>query len=152
MSAAAADPFELKRFLAAQEGVYATALGELERGSKQTHWMWFIFPQIEGLGSSPMSRLYAIKSIEEATAYRTHPLLGARLTKCAQALLAHDDKSASDIMGFPDDMKLRSCMTLFARVSDAGSVFHQVLDKYFAADPDQRTLRKISNARATSGR
>lgn len=134
---------DLDRFVRAQEGVYAVALSEIRAGRKTSHWMWFVFPQFEGLGSSPTSRPYAIRSLEEAAAYLAHPVLGARLTECAAALLAVKGRSAGAIFGSPDDLKLRSCATLFARISARGSVFHQLLDRYFGGEPDPRTLELL---------
>ncbi len=136
---------DLTRFVEAQQDVYESALSELKRGSKESHWMWFIFPQIGGLGHSTMAKKYAIKSRQEAETYLLHPVLGPRLVKCSRALLQIQNKSASEIMGSPDDLKLRSSMTLFARVSEANSVFHQVIDKYFQGRADQRTI-EILNA------
>ncbi len=135
-----ADPFDLNRFLEAQAGTYEQALAELKQGRKESHWMWFIFPQIDGLGRSPTSRFYAIKSAQEAKGYLAHPVLGQRLRECSAALLAHTGLSASDIFGFPDDQKLRSSMTLFATVAEPDSVFTRVLDHYFQGRSDQRTL------------
>ncbi len=134
------DPYNLNRFLSAQEKTYETALAELRRGSKQTHWMWFIFPQIAGLGHSPTSEYYSIKSAEEARQYLKHPVLGPRLLECATALLDLKGRSASEIFGFPDDVKLKSSMTLFASVADSEPAFQHVLDKYFGGERDQRTL------------
>ena len=134
-------PFDLQRFLTAQEGVYQTALAELRAGRKRTHWMWFVFPQFEGLGSSPTARHFAIKSLEEARAYLDHPVLGARLAECAGALLDIDGRSASDVFSYPDDLKLRSSMTLFELVAPAGSVFSRVLEKYFGGKRDEATIR-----------
>jgi uncharacterized protein (DUF1810 family) len=125
------DPHDLNRFMQAQEGAYERALSEIENGRKRSHWMWFIFPQFEGLGSSAMSRRYAIKSVAEAKAYLDHSVLGPRLMACTEALLSLEELSANQIFGFPDDRKLRSCATLFASVSPSGSVFHRLLDKYF---------------------
>ena len=135
---------DLTRFLEAQRETYATALSELRRGRKQSHWMWFIFPQIDGLGSSPTARHYAIKSRDEARAYLQHPVLGPRLLECAEAVLAIEARSAREIFGTPDDLKLRSSATLFAAVSPKGSVFERVLDKYFDGQPDQKTLSLLS--------
>ena len=134
------DPFGLSRFVTAQEGIYRQALAELQRGRKESHWMWFIFPQIEGLGHSSTARHYAIKSRDEARAYLEHPILGARLVECCDALLNVRGKSASEIFGYPDDMKLRSCMTLFASVAEGASVFTRVLERYFGGEADQRTI------------
>ena len=138
------DPFDLNRFLDAQHESYAIALGEIRGGRKQSHWMWFIFPQIDGLGSSPTARHYAIKSRDEAAAYLRHPLLGARLLECAQAALSVHRRSARDIFGSPDDLKLRSSATLFAAVAPKRSVFERLLERYFKGQPDQRTLDLLS--------
>ena len=134
------DRFDLNRFVQAQEAMYPRALGEIKRGRKQSHWMWYVFPQIDGLGSSSTAKFYAIKSKEEARAYLNHPVLGKRLIECAETLLRLRNKSASEVFGYPDDLKLRSSMTLFATVSDPDSVFHRVLDQYFESGMDQKTL------------
>ncbi len=134
------DPFDLGRFVSAQEGIYDRVLAELRRGQKRTHWMWFIFPQIDGLAYSATSKHYAIKSLEEARQYLNHPLLGSRLLECAEAVLAVEGRSVSEIFGYPDDLKLKSSMSLFAYVADPGSVFARVLDKYFQGEQDVRTL------------
>jgi uncharacterized protein (DUF1810 family) len=135
------DPFDLGRFTSAQEGIYGTVLAELRGGRKRTHWMWFIFPQIDGLGLSPTSRHYAIKSIEEARSYLAHPVLGQRLMECVGAVLSVDGQSAAAIFGYPDDMKLKSSMTLFASAAKGNdSVFHRVLDRYFQGEQDSKTL------------
>ena len=130
----------MTRFVEAQENVYEQALDEIQRGRKTSHWMWFIFPQYEGLGLSEASRFYAIKSLDEARAYLAHPVLGPRLTACTEAALAVDERSATQIFGSPDDVKLRSCATLFAAVSPPGSVFERLLEKYFEGQGDKRTL------------
>ena len=137
------DPYHLDRFVQAQERTYESALTEIRNGRKRSHWMWFIFPQFEGLGSSAQSVFFSIRSLAEANAYLAHPLLGPRLIECARALLAIDGRSAIDIFGSPDDMKLRSSATLFGRVSPDGSVFHRILDKYFGGRADERTLRLV---------
>lgn len=140
------DPFDLSRFTKAQQGIYDSALAELRSGRKRTHWMWFIFPQIAGLGHSPTSQHYAIKSSNEARQYLKHPVLGARLLECAEAVLAVEGRSVSDIFGYPDDMKLMSSMTLFAAVEDnPDSVFIQVLEKYFQGKQDHRTLQLLES-------
>lgn len=139
-----ADPFDLNRFVRAQAHDFDRALSEIRRGRKQSHWMWFIFPQFDGLGASTMSRHYAIKSLAEAEAYLSHHVLGPRLMACAEAALAIDGASAHDIFGSPDDMKLRSSATLFARVSPPGSVFERILDKYFQGQRDEKTLRLLA--------
>jgi uncharacterized protein (DUF1810 family) len=127
----------------AQEGTYERALSEIRSGQKQSHWMWYVFPQFDGLGWSATSRRYAIKSLDEARAYLAHPVLGPRLVECAEALLSLQDLTANDVFGYPDDLKLRSSATLFAQVSSNGSVFHRILDKYFDGKPDRETLRLI---------
>lgn len=133
------DPYDLNRFVQAQATDYEQALAEIRGGRKQSHWMWYIFPQLDGLGSSPMARRYAIRSVAEARAYLDHPVLGPRLVECAEAALGVDGRSALDVFGSPDDLKLRSCATLFALVSPAGSVFHRLLDSYFDGHGDART-------------
>ena len=137
------DPFRLTRFTSAQQSVYDTALSELKAGRKRTHWMWYIFPQIAGLGSSETSRYYAIQSLEEAHAYLEHAVLGFRLRECAEAVWATDGRGISEIFGSPDDVKLRSSMTLFALADGPGSVFARVLEKYFSTGPDAETLRRL---------
>ena len=137
------DPHDLARFLTAQEGDYETALAEIRRGRKRSHWMWYVFPQLEGLGSSATSRRYAIKSLAEARAYLAHPVLGARLLACCEAAVGIEGRSAHDIFGSPDDMKLRSCATLFERVAREGSVFARLLDKYYGGARDPATLRLL---------
>ncbi len=134
------DRFELDRFLKQQKLYYPTALSELRKGQKLSHWMWFIFPQIDGLGSSEMSVTYSIKSLKEARQYLAHSVLGARLAECAQALLAVEGRTAYQIMGKPDYLKLQSCMTLFAYISEPDSVFQRVLDKYYAGERDSKTI------------
>lgn len=138
-------PYELSRFVEAQEGVFEVALAELRRGRKSSHWMWFIFPQLEGLGRSAMARRYAIRSLEEARAYLDHPVLGPRLLQCCGALLSVRGKSASQIMGYPDDVKLRSSMTLFSLVSEKDPEFREVLAKYFEGLKDERTLTLLDS-------
>lgn len=138
-----AKQYNLKRFLEAQESTYDAAIAEIRAGRKRTHWMWFIFPQLAGLGTSSMAVRYAIGNIEEARAYLTHPILGPRLIECAEAGLAVQGKSATEIFGSPDDLKLRSSATLFAQVSPADSVFHRILHKYYSSEPDTRTLELL---------
>ncbi|MGA2491025.1 MAG: DUF1810 domain-containing protein [Anaerolineales bacterium] len=133
------DPYDLSRFLRAQETIYESVLAELGNGRKQSHWMWFIFPQIEGLGYSSTSKYYSIKSMEEAREYLKHPLLGPRLLKCAETVLAIKGKNALEIFGSPDDMKLGSSMTLFACATESETVFVRVLEKYFDGKPDKKT-------------
>lgn len=139
----AGDPYDLNRFLTAQEDVYDDALAELRAGRKRSHWMWFIFPQFEGLGFSATSQHFAIRSAAEGRAYLEHPVLGPRLVECAEAVLAVEGRSAREIFGSPDDLKLKSSATLFASVSPDGSVFHRLLEKYFDGQPDQRTLELL---------
>jgi uncharacterized protein (DUF1810 family) len=133
------DTFDLDRFVSAQEDVYDSAIAEIRAGRKRTHWMWFVFPQLRGLGSSPISRQFAIRSAAEARAYLAHPILGPRLLECCDALLRVNAGSANEIFGSPDDLKLRSCATLFASVSEPGSVFERVLGRFFDGAPDERT-------------
>ena len=135
---------DLDRFVEAQEGVHARALAEIKAGRKATHWMWFVFPQIEGLGASPMAVRYAIGSVDEARAYLAHPVLGARLRECAEAALAVEGRTAHDIFGTPDDLKLRSSATLFERADGEGGVFTRLLEKYYAGDRDPATLARIT--------
>ncbi|MDT0182868.1 DUF1810 domain-containing protein [Microbacterium sp. ARD31] len=134
------DPFRLQRFVEAQEGVHARALDELRAGRKTTHWMWFVFPQVAGLGSSATAQRYAIGSLEEARAYLAHPVLGPRLTEYVEAVLSHSGRTAHDILGSPDDVKLRSSMTLFVLVAGPESVFQRVLDAFFDGEMDTRTV------------
>ena len=135
------DPFNLERFLAAQSGAHDTAVVELRDGCKRSHWMWFVFPQLAGLGHSARAQHYGITGLDEARAYLAHPVLGARLQECAAVLEGLDPSlSASSIFGYPDDLKLRSCLTLFARAAGPGSIFERLLDKYFAGEPDDRTV------------
>ena len=136
---------DLNRFLLGQESLYGLALSELRSGRKRSHWMWFVFPQFVGLGASPMSQHYAIKSVAEAEAYLRHPVLGPRLVECCEAVLAVQGRTAFEIFGSPDDLKLRSCATLFAHVSPAGSVFERLLARYFPEGPDDRTLRLMTS-------
>ena len=141
-----ADPSDqVARFVDAQDqgGTYDRALGELRAGRKTSHWMWFVFPQIEGLGSSPTARRFAISSLEEARAYLAHPVLGPRLRESAEALLGHSGRSAQDILGGIDSMKLRSSMTLFARADPGEPVFSQVLDTYFDGQADGATDERL---------
>ncbi len=137
------DPHDLARFIEAQQGVYQKALQEITDGRKRSHWMWFIFPQYDGLGFSSTSKHYAIKSVEEARAYLDHPILGTRLRECAEAAVQVEGRSAHQIFGDPDDLKLNSSATLFASVSPPGSVFHRLLDKYYPGGQDARTLRLL---------
>ena len=133
--------FALNRFLQAQEFVYENALREIKSGRKHTHWIWFIFPQLQGLGTSEMACLYGINGLEEAREYLAHPILSDRLTQICEALLTHKGENACDILGDIDAMKVRSSMTLFALISEEGSVFHQVLDCFYGSQPDMLTLK-----------
>ena len=134
---------DLQRFLDAQATDYAQALAEIKAGRKRSHWMWYIFPQIQGLGFSSISQRYAIRDAAEATAYLQQPILGARLVEISTALLGLAGGNATSIMGSPDDVKLRSSMTLFAQVPGASPVFQRVLDKFFGGQPDGQTLRRL---------
>ncbi len=137
------DPYNLSRFVHAQVEDYEQALSELRAGRKRTHWIWYVFPQIDGLAFSSTSKRYAIKSADEARAYLDHPTLGPRLLECAGALLRVEGRSAAEILGSPDDMKLKSCATLFASVLPAGSVFDLLLEKYFRGERDIKTLQLL---------
>ena len=135
--------FDLDRFTSAQEQIYQEVLAEIKSGRKQSHWMWYIFPQIGGLGHSDIAKHYAIKNVEEAREYLRHPVLGKRLLECTEALLAIEGRTASEIFGTPDDLKLRSSMTLFAVISGTDSVFHRVLEKYYWGEKDDRSLQLL---------
>jgi uncharacterized protein (DUF1810 family) len=137
------DPHDLDRFVRAQADDYATALAEVRGGRKRSHWMWYVFPQFAGLGSSPMAQRYAINSRAEAEAYLRHPVLGPRLVEIGEAALGVEGRSAFEVFGSPDDLKLKSCATLFAAVSPPGSVFERLLEKYFGGARDGRTLRLL---------
>jgi uncharacterized protein (DUF1810 family) len=143
------DPYDLRRFLQAQEDDYDQALSEIRSGRKRTHWMWYIFPQIDGLAVSSTAKHYSIKSVEEARAYLDHPVLGPRLLECAAAAVGVEGRSATEVFGSPDDLKLRSCATLFACVSPPGSVFERLLGRYYGSVRDDKTLRLLGiSARA----
>jgi uncharacterized protein (DUF1810 family) len=144
LNTSADDPFDLQRFVEAQSGVYEDAVTQLRSGRKRTHWMWFVFPQLRGLGHSATAYRYGITGIDEARAYLAHPVLGSRLTECAAVLQQLDGRrTASDIFGYPDDLKLRSSLTLFAVASEPESVFERLLDKYFGGEPDERTVAML---------
>ncbi|MCC2611381.1 DUF1810 domain-containing protein [Neorhizobium sp. Rsf11] len=132
--------FDLMRFVDAQAPVYDRVIDELRNGRKDTHWMWYIFPQVAGLGFSIMSQRFAIGSKEEALAYLRHPLLGRRLLECTEAMLAHKDLSAHAILGSPDDMKFKSSMTLFETVSEKGSPFERALEQFYHGERDEKTI------------
>jgi len=137
------DPHNLQRLIDAQHPIYGQVRDELRAGQKETHWMWFIFPQIKGLGTSATAQKYAIQSIDEAKAYLNHPLLGFRLRECAQLVNAVIGRSIEDIFGFPDHLKFHSSMTLFAKASPAEKVFTTALDRYFKGEPDRNTLEQL---------
>jgi uncharacterized protein (DUF1810 family) len=138
------DPFRLERFVKAQHGIYAQVLRELGRGRKTSHWMWFIFPQLGALGRSDTARQYGLSGMAEAGAYLAHPELGPRLLECSRLLLALEDQPIADILGHPDDLKLRSCVTLFAARAPDRPEFRAVLDKYYRGEPDPLTLTEIA--------
>ena len=137
------DPHNLQRFVDVQRSTYDQALAELLAGRKQSHWMWFIFPQLAGLGHSAMAQRYGIKSIDEAAAYLQHPLLGPRLEECAAALLQHKGRSAQQILGSPDDIKLRSSMTLFSAVAPETILYRQIIDHFYVSQVDPATLARL---------
>ena len=137
------DPYDLSRFVEAQEHTFAQAVDELADGRKTSHWMWFVFPQLRGLGHSPTAIRFGIASLDEARAYLAHPLLGPRLKECTQLALRIDGRSISEILGSPDDMKFRSCMTLFDRAAPDETLFAKALHKYFGGAPDTRTLELL---------
>jgi uncharacterized protein (DUF1810 family) len=137
------DPYKLERFVEAQQPVFDRVCQELSQGRKQSHWMWYVFPQIRGLGRSHMAQRYAIASREEADAYLRHPLLGPRLRQCAGLLLQVEGRTIGQIMGWPDDLKLRSSMTLFAQAAADKQIFLDVLNKYYGGQPDPGTLERL---------
>ncbi len=137
------DPYELERFVYAQHGVYDVALSEIRCGRKSSHWMWFVFPQLAGLGDSPTARRYAIGSRDEARAYSTHPLLGSRLRACTEAVAALQGRTAEEVFGYPDDLKLRSSLTLFEAVDAGEPVFGRALDVLCGGVRDALTLQKL---------
>ena len=136
--------YNLERFKSAQAYDYFNALGEIRNGRKTSHWMWYIFPQLQGLGCSRMADYYGISCIEEARAYLADPVLGPRLVEISEALMELEDKDAAKIFGFPDVLKLRSCMTLFAEVSEENSVFQRVLDAYYHGEKDEGTIELLT--------
>ena len=139
--------YDLSRFLEAQNNSYDTALREIRAGRKRSHWMWYIFPQIQGLGYSAMAQHYAIRDLGEAREYLRHPLLGPRLIEISEALLSLDEPDPRRVMGSPDDLKLRSCMTLFQCAAPDQPVFGKVLDKFYGGRPDGRTLEMLNRGR-----
>jgi len=139
------DPHNLRRFVEAQEGIYSSVVRELERGHKNGHWIWYIFPQISGLGRSETSRRYAISSLEEARAYLEHPTLGPRLRECTQRVMDIEGRTAEEIFGQTDAMKLRSCMTLFSQATQDNEVFVDALAKYFGGSVDPLTMQALES-------
>lgn len=133
----------LERFVDAQDRVYDTVCDELALGAKTSHWMWFIFPQLKELGRSPIAKFYGIDSREEARAYWEHPVLGKRLLECTKLVLEQHNMTANEILGFPDDLKFQSCMTLFSQVAPEEEVFKRALDCYFGGRPDENTLKLL---------
>ncbi|MEH3142318.1 MAG: DUF1810 domain-containing protein [Mycobacterium kyogaense] len=142
MTTSDSDPFDLERFTDAQAGVYETVLAELRAGRKRTHWIWFVFPQMRGLGHSATAYRFGVTSLEEATAYLEHAVLGPRLHECTALLLTHRDRTARDILGYPDDLEVRSSMTLFARAG-GGSVFTDVVEAFYGGEEDEATLELL---------
>jgi uncharacterized protein (DUF1810 family) len=142
-AASVGDPHDLQRFVTAQNGVHESAVAQLRAGRKTGHWMWFVFPQIAGLGMSAMSQRYAISSLEEARAYLAHPVLGPRLAECTRILIELGGDDAEEIFGGIDAMKLRSSMTLFARATEDDSIYSAVLDQYFGGKPDPQTDARL---------
>ena len=139
-----ADPFDLRRFVDAQDRVYEIAVDELRAGRKRSHWIWFVFPQLRGLGHSPTAIRYAISSLDEARAYLAHAVLGPRLRECVRLVGGIGDRSADDIFGWPDNLKVRSSMTLFARATDDNADFRAVLDKFYEGAEDPLTVEQLA--------
>jgi len=147
LSSKDADPFDLQRFVDAQDRVYDTVLSELRGGRKRSHWIWFVFPQLRGLGRSGTAEHYGISSLDEARAYLAHPVLGHRLRECTGLVAAIDGRSVDEIFGWPDNLKVRSSMTLFAHATDDNSGFRAVLDKFYDGEEDPATLELLNSAR-----
>ena len=147
LSSGGADPFDLQRFVDAQDRAYRTVLDELRNGRKRSHWIWFVFPQIQGLGHSPTAIRYGITSREEARAYLAHDVLGPRLRECTRLVAQIEGSSADDIFGWPDNLKVRSSMTLFARATDDNAEFRAVLDKLYDGEDDPATVELLNAAR-----
>jgi uncharacterized protein (DUF1810 family) len=150
LSSKDADPFDLRRFVDAQDGVYDTVLSELRGGRKRGHWIWFVFPQLRGLGRSDTAQHYGISSLDEARAYLAHPVLGARLRECTGLVAAIDGRSVDEIFGWPDNLKVRSSMTLFAHATDDPEIqagFLAVLDKFYDGEDDPSTVELLNSAR-----
>jgi uncharacterized protein (DUF1810 family) len=145
----ASAPLDLQRFIKAQDPVFEQVRTELRQGQKQSHWMWFIFPQLKGLGNSPTAVEFQISSLQEAMAYSDHPILGSRLRECTQLVNLVRGHSISDIFGYPDDLKFRSSMTLFACATSANAVFSEALEKYFSKEPDPLTIALLARTRAS---
>lgn len=139
----AKDPFDLRRYVDAQDPAYEQIRRELRAGQKSSHWMWFVFPQVAGLGQSPTARRFAISSLAEAQAYLRHPILGPRLQECTRLVNDTQGRSVNEIFGYPDDLKFRSCMTLFAHAAPENEVFKEALRKYFDSQPDPLTLELL---------
>ena len=142
-----ADPFDLRRFVDAQDRVYDTVLAELRNGAKRSHWIWFVFPQLRGLGHSPTAERFGISSLDEARVYLAHPVLGPRLRECTRLVAAIDGRSVDQIFGWPDNLKVRSSMTLFARATDDNAEFRAVLGTFYNGDDDPATVERLSTAR-----
>jgi uncharacterized protein (DUF1810 family) len=147
LSSKDADPFDLQRFVDAQKRVYPTVIDELRGGRKRSHWIWFVFPQLQGLGRSPTALHYGISSLDEARAYLAHDTLGPRLRECTRLVAAIDGSSADEIFGWPDNLKVRSSMTLFARATDDDADFRAVLDKFYDGEEDSATVELLSAGR-----
>jgi uncharacterized protein (DUF1810 family) len=147
LSSSGADPFDLRRFVDAQERVYDTVLAELRNGAKRSHWIWFVFPQLRGLGRSATAQHYGISALDEARAYLAHPLLGRRLRECTELVAAIEGRSVDDIFGWPDNLKVRSSMTLFAHATDDNAAFRAVLDKFYGGEEDPATVELLNTAR-----
>ncbi|SEQ89489.1 Uncharacterized protein, DUF1810 family [Pseudomonas sp. NFACC02] len=137
------DPFNLSRFVDAQRPVFSRVMDELREGRKTSHWMWFVFPQLKGLGTSETAMRFGIADMREARAYLEHPLLGPRLVECVEALLKHGDSSALQIFGSPDDLKLRSCLTLFNEAQPEAALYQRALDQFYGGKPDDRTIQLL---------
>lgn len=137
------DPFNLARFVEAQSSEYQQVLRELRAGRKQSHWIWFVFPQLKGLGRSSMAGFYGLGSLDEAKAYLAHSVLGPRLRECTDLVNRVEGRTIDEIFGFPDNLKFRSSMTLFAKATEENAIFNDALEKYFAGEPDARTLELL---------
>lgn len=138
------DPYNLERFVKAQNGVFERVCAELREGRKRSHWMWFIFPQIKGLGHSITAQEFALSSLQEAEAYLNHPILGPRLKQCTQLVNQIEGRTVDEIFGYPDNLKFRSSMTLFAQLANDNQLFREALEKYFDGEPDPLTLKRLS--------